>query len=346
MNYHRSRRLYEIEENFDAETKTFLPDERWNETPELKLDGIDMWDYINGEDEDDEYFDKEREVLLDFKDVWCPFSSCGALRIGRYKFIRGDNIASLLPDYDDGDKWFRGYAQNESKAELFCMKNEVEFEITHKVPGFTINSVGCVNTVHGCLFDLTLDPCEYYDLSTKYPDLVAKFSKRLDEFTNTATEALIGENNANELFGKEIIQPERVCHNPSFWCPFKKYKDVEFEYKLYKRQPLPEHRNANGIVLNVKQWIIYVAIPIFIALIIITCVVYHCFCKERRNRNINYDKGHASLSNHKSTDSTDIIEDISEVQPLKQQYNENDTTNTRYVSLGNINDTKYGSTEI
>mmetsp|Transcript_38458 Transcript_38458/g.34005 ORF Transcript_38458/g.34005 Transcript_38458/m.34005 type:complete len:727 (-) Transcript_38458:186-2366(-) len=344
VNYHRSRKLYETEENFDADTRTFFPDRRWDDTPNQELDGIDMWDYISGEDEDDAYFDQKREVLLDLKEVWCPFSSCGALRIGRYKFIRGDNIASLLPDYDDGDKWFRGYCYNESKAELFCMKNELEFEMTHKVPGFTINSVGCVNSKHGCLFDLTLDPCEYYDLSTKYPDLVEKFSKRMDKFQEMATEPLMGENNADELFGKEIIQPERVCHNPSFWCPFKKYKDVEFEYKLFKRPPMPQQNDPN--VWNVKQWIIYIAIPIFIALIIITCIVYYCFCKDRRNRNMNSNH-HQTLSNHKSTDSTDIIEDISEVQPLKSQ-NESDAT-TRIINLGNTqnnNDTKYGSTSI
>eukprot|EP01083_Nonionella_stella_P219711 786751_1 len=111
INYKRSKKLYEIEENFDPIAQIFIDDMKWEQTQDIELDGIDMWDYIQGDEIDEEYFNSEREILLDLKEVWCPFSSCGAIRIGKFKFIRGNNIASLLPDYSDGDKWFRGYAK-------------------------------------------------------------------------------------------------------------------------------------------------------------------------------------------------------------------------------------------
>eukprot|EP00483_Globobulimina_turgida_P010261 UN10280 len=98
----------------------------------------------------------------------------------------------------------------------------------HGINEFKINSIGCVSLENGCLFDLELDECEYYDLSELYPDILLKFKHRLNEFEEMATIPLMGENNAAELFGKDIIQPDRVCHNPAFWCPFKMYKDVQF----------------------------------------------------------------------------------------------------------------------
>ena len=49
---------------------------------------------------DDDYFENEREILLDLNDVWCYHQSCGALKIGRYKYIRG-NKADVLPSHYD-----------------------------------------------------------------------------------------------------------------------------------------------------------------------------------------------------------------------------------------------------
>ena len=81
INYHRSTRLFSKMED--------LRDNRWLDTEEIELDGINMWPYIQESETDDDYFENEREILLDLNDVWCQHKSCGALKIGRYKYIRG-----------------------------------------------------------------------------------------------------------------------------------------------------------------------------------------------------------------------------------------------------------------
>ena len=81
INYVKSTRLYSTDDN--------LLDTKWVNAEQIELDGIDMWPYINGKETNDEYFENEREILLDLNDVWCQYESCGALRIGRYKYIRG-----------------------------------------------------------------------------------------------------------------------------------------------------------------------------------------------------------------------------------------------------------------
>merc|ERR1712048_482482 len=301
-------------------------------------DGIDMWEYINGEAEDDVYFDEEREILLDLKEVWCPFTSCGAIRVGRYKFIRGNNIASLLPDHDDGDKWFRGYVQDETKAEDFCTAHATEFEAVHLNGGvreeFIIQSTNCVNTESGCLFDLTLDPCEYYDLSSVYPSIAKKLAQRMNEFQNKATVPLMGENNANELFGREIIEPIKVCHNKEFWCPFKHYKDVQWEDKLVYNKPMASQTDAMNVdsfgnSLGIKEWVLYVGVPAFVVMIAIGCVVYFCYFRQ-----VDGNKGPRLVgeASH-DMDESDIIEDISGVQPLNTTNNHNNHANRKRTNV-------------
>eukprot|EP00484_Ammonia_sp_Unknown_P016451 CAMPEP_0197034286 /NCGR_PEP_ID=MMETSP1384-20130603/12442_1 /TAXON_ID=29189 /ORGANISM="Ammonia sp." /LENGTH=634 /DNA_ID=CAMNT_0042464193 /DNA_START=33 /DNA_END=1934 /DNA_ORIENTATION=+ len=234
VNYKRSTRLHSTVED--------LRDNRWIDTEEMELDGIDMWQYIQGEQSDDDYFENEREILLDLNEVWCAHSSCGALRIGRFKYIRGNNIATLLPDYDGSD-WDRSFVFDADAAETWCQAHKHEFEVQHAVTfdetsvHAMINSIGCQSTDKGCLFDLDLDPCEYYDLSEVYPEMVTKFQSRLDEFQSEATVALMGENNANELAPKSWINPRMVCANTDFWCPYQDYEKVTWEAKLYGNDP-------------------------------------------------------------------------------------------------------------
>eukprot|EP01084_Bolivina_argentea_P307107 530763_1 len=84
VHYERSKRLYDVNDE--------IKDNRWDNTKEIELDGINMWDYIQGIKEDDKYFEYKRETLLDLKDGGCDLESCGALRIGRYKYIRGNTV--------------------------------------------------------------------------------------------------------------------------------------------------------------------------------------------------------------------------------------------------------------
>eukprot|EP00486_Rosalina_sp_Unknown_P009003 CAMPEP_0201593624 /NCGR_PEP_ID=MMETSP0190_2-20130828/191170_1 /ASSEMBLY_ACC=CAM_ASM_000263 /TAXON_ID=37353 /ORGANISM="Rosalina sp." /LENGTH=482 /DNA_ID=CAMNT_0048052889 /DNA_START=479 /DNA_END=1924 /DNA_ORIENTATION=+ len=249
VNYERSTKL--------ASTVDDLRDIKWLAKEEMELDGVDMWPYINNGETDDDYFENEREILLDLNDVWCHHESCGALKIGRYKYIRGNNIATLMPDYDGAD-WDRGYVLDADAAESWCLSHKEAFANKHGItfgddqddddltanedsdpvyqaPDTTvasipdnnmINSVGCQGTDKGCLFDLELDPCEYYDLSEVYPEILAKFQNRLNEFQQEATIALMGENNINELAPKQMINPRTVCSNPNYWCAYQKYDDV------------------------------------------------------------------------------------------------------------------------
>jgi len=188
---------------------------------------------------------------------------------------------------------------------------------------FEIQSTECVNTENGCLFDLTLDPCEYYDLSSVYPSIVTKMKQRLNEFQHKATVPLMGENNAAELFGREIIEPIKVCHNKEFWCPFRNYKDVEWEDKLVYnsvRENVDETDAMNvdsfGNSLGIKEWILYVGVPALVVMIAVGCAVYFCyFHKIGDDEDGNKGLRLIGEASH-DLDESDIIEDISEVQPL------------------------------
>jgi len=239
-------------------------------------------------------------------------------------------------------KWFRGYVKNETKSEDHCTAKQHIFKKVHAVDKFIINSVECIDTETGCLFDLDLDPCEYYDLSSLYPDINKKLKDRLDFFQEQSAPPLMGENNANELFGKEVIQPERVCHNPQFWCPFKRYKDVDdiFENKLFQRRKISgnidndKEQQPTQIAMDwtLRQWIVYLVLPICVFIVVIGSIVYCCYCRKRRRKIIDY------VSGNTNDDESDIIDDISEVQPLKRD--------REVINVNIRNNTRYGSTTI
>ena len=67
------------------------------EYDKIPLDGKDLWNAIQNNEISDDISINSRELLLDLDQVYCEFESCGAIRIGKYKFIRGAHIGS------DGD---------------------------------------------------------------------------------------------------------------------------------------------------------------------------------------------------------------------------------------------------
>jgi len=275
VQYVRSTRLYQ----------SSAVDETWSNTPRIQLNGMNMWPFITQHQTDDAFFENEREILLNVNNVWCPFSSCGALRRGRFKYIRGDNVGTLLPEYDGSD-WDRSFVYDAIAAEQWCQERRDEFAAYHGVSitfDSMVNSVGCQSTETGCLFDLTLDPCEYYDLSAVYPELQASLQQRLDAYQSESVVPLMGENYANELASKAEIDPQTVCANPNFWCPYKSYDQVEWEHQLYASMKVTdEDVDADQYVMPTLS-----VLP-FMSLWLATCVGIYLVCNHEKKRKHGY----------------------------------------------------------
>ena len=93
IGYHRSTRL----------RATDSVDSRYDDngvTNNIPLDGKDLWSVIQfGTVSDDEISYDEREILLDLNpELNCTFSSCGAIRKGDWKYIRGANMIRNIPE--------------------------------------------------------------------------------------------------------------------------------------------------------------------------------------------------------------------------------------------------------
>merc|ERR1719242_1192317 len=65
--------------------------------------------------------------------------------------------------------------------------------------------------------------------------------------------------------------------------------------------------------LGVKEWIIYVVVPVVVVIGLIGLIVYFCFYRKRQRDKELHLIGEPS---HDLLSESDIIEDISEVQPL------------------------------
>ena len=93
VGYHRSKRVRDSKDD-DEEGEEYRVD----------LDGKNVWNAIQFGEIDKDISTESRELLLDLNPKWCPFSSCGTIRVGPWKFIRGTNMASNTVG-EDGDHW-------------------------------------------------------------------------------------------------------------------------------------------------------------------------------------------------------------------------------------------------
>jgi len=204
--YHRSRTLYGNGEAADS---------RFDDTPTVPLDGKDLWRAIQFGEVTEDIAVESRELLLDvdFTET-CEFSSCGALRSGRWKFIRGA-VMGVNESVTDGKQWLSDFAKCDS-TEFECAEAEV-----------APNSLHCHLAESGCLFNLDLDACEKSDVGDQYPDIRAHLIERLDYYQSQAAPILItaGMGMTNEGFNPGD-------RDEKFWGPYKDYGDITFESDL------------------------------------------------------------------------------------------------------------------
>ena len=117
IGYHRSRRMSEAE---DADT-------RFDHIPygTVEIDGKDIWNAIQFGEYDGEMSYEQRELVLDLDShvLNCTFNSCGAIRKGDWKFIRGANEARESPTIG-GIQWQR-YVTVRVRVLSFGMKGMI-----------------------------------------------------------------------------------------------------------------------------------------------------------------------------------------------------------------------------
>jgi len=215
--YHRSKRQYgtdEVDTRFDDNGVGTVP-----------LDGHDIWSAIQYGDVSDEISVQSRELLLDldFTET-CAFSSCGAIRSGRWKFMRGA-IGGVNESITEGEQWHGGLATCEVDT-MGCASVEM-----------TQSSLYCHLTENGCLFNMDLDSCEKNEVGDEYPDVRQRMIELLDSYQDDAAPILIIAGSGMDI---SEFSPEYL--DDGFWGPYREYDAVTFEEELteFYREMYPD----------------------------------------------------------------------------------------------------------
>jgi len=217
VGHHRSTKLHEDSDKspFETTTKFTVP-----------LDGKNLWNAINYGDIDDDVSVQNRELVLDLNGEGCPFSSCGALRVGPWKYLRGSNIILLseqILDHGGDSNWQSDFSIcHGSDNALGCDGT------TEHLQELSTEDINCYLRESGCLFHLGDDPCEFEDVGDEYPQIRKEMVQRMDEILGVSVTALINDNISLDV---SVYDPAYVC-DADFWCPFMAFSDVPFEETL------------------------------------------------------------------------------------------------------------------
>ena len=182
----------------------------------VELDGIDLWDAIQNGVITDEY--KNREIVLDMDPLECIYKSCGAIMWGKWKYIRGNEDLKYKLNQN---LWNRDFNTNEENDIIGC----------GKLKDNDINSISCKNTDVGCLFDLSLDPCEYNDVSSEFPEIVGYLKQRLMYYYRQQIGPL------PYYIGLSCEYVSIEGNDQGYWAPFQTYHQARkiFEQTLYQQ---------------------------------------------------------------------------------------------------------------
>jgi len=211
--YYKSLSLYDT---FDVDVR-FLHDG----VGKIPLDGYDLWGAIQFGEVNDLISSDSRELLLDLDDGGtCNFDSCGAIRSGKWKFIRGHNMG-VNESITNGTQWGSFNICPTDSDVLGCGNTEV----THQ-------TLYCHLTEDGCLFDLEADPCERNDVGRSRPAVRQYLVGRLDYYHSIQTTYLISDSAKMwyERYDPAFNRLEGA--NSSFWGPYMDYAECDFEGKL------------------------------------------------------------------------------------------------------------------
>jgi len=229
VGYHLSTKLYQSE----AEDVRFVG----NGVGVVPLDGLDLWGSIQFDEVDPLSSSESREMLIDLNNVGqCDASSCGAIRSGKWKYLRGGNMGVEDETEDLNNalaangtaQWNNEYTQC-TESPLGC----------GQLPS-DINSFKCYGSETGCLFNLEEDACEFYDVGDEYPEIRDQLMERLDYYASTSPGPVILKSNQ---FNESVYAPK----DGQFWGPFIDYERAHFEEKLMEQYRLfyPEENWEN-----------------------------------------------------------------------------------------------------
>jgi len=141
------------------------------EAPFLPGDGVDVWASLS------QGLEVRQELLLECHGDTDPSIHGNALIVGDWKILR---LGGMHPANEQA--WHP--APGASTSDVFQLPCQLADEPK------TVDPSQC--TKHFCLFNVTADPCEYHDLASSHPDVVAALTKRLATYQATAVKAVSG----------------------------------------------------------------------------------------------------------------------------------------------------------
>lgn len=153
------------------------------------LDGIDMWSALSNN-----LSSPRSEVLLNIDRQRGIYG----LRVKNYKILIGSTYNGTY------DGWYGPKAVGYQNTSDFAAQILCDPPHDPKVRG------SCEPSKRPCLLDLEIDPCEYRNLATEKPEILAKMMIRLREHNATVVPAR----------NRRIDDAGRPVHHENIWSPW------------------------------------------------------------------------------------------------------------------------------
>jgi len=194
------------------------------------LDGFDQSGNLMVGESD--LYEPRQEILHNVDPIHCNEVVCGAVRWKNWKLVIGKEVSDVL--YPMRSTWMVPHGVDPDSSTIQCNPNDANA----KYPDYHLNNfmkTTCPYNGGRCLYNILSDPCEWHDVSVKYPEIADAMWDKLLYYNTTMKTPL------NTIYGTNVTAADPAALD-GFWGPWiqdhpSMLSTYEYEWKFLRNDP-------------------------------------------------------------------------------------------------------------
>ena len=231
----------------------------------IELD-TEFSDRIDGFDQSDNILEGETEMFYPRENIVhnvlaldCGLEVCGAVRYRNYKLVVGNEV-----DFSGSDICVSTWCALDDQPDIDTATVQCTEKGNYMFPDVN-TTTDCPYNGEACLYDLSVDPCEYYDIKGEEPEVYEMLYQLLVDYNQSAVTPTL-----YELYPDQLNASDPT-HFGGFWTP---WIDIDIEVDVTRGHDGELYLSlGNGVKLITSISTVMIKDHLFISLSVVFVVV-------------------------------------------------------------------------